>query len=195
MITALAASGLATAAGFNAYVPLLVLGLLNRFTPWVKLPEGWTSLSDTWMLIVLALLLIIELVSDKFPGIDSINDVFQTAVRPAAGGITFASGYGAETLTVQSGQQLSAPETWTAVIVGVVIALVIHLGKSFTRAAANATTVGVSAPILSTAEDGAAVAFSAAAIFFPLLIVVFFLLLLIGVISIARMLRTRRITD
>lgn len=192
MITALAASGLATAAGFNAYVPLLILGLLNRFTPWVALPDGWAWLSDTWMLVILAILLIVEVVADKFPGIDAINDVLQTAVRPAAGGITFASGYGAETLTVESGQELSAPETWIAVIVGVVIALGIHLGKSFTRTAANTTTVGVAAPVLSTAEDGAAVAFSAAAIFFPLLLIVFFLLLVIGVVGLFRLLRTPR---
>ncbi len=194
MITALAASGLATAAGFNAYIPLLALGLLDRFTPWVELPEDWTWLSDTWMLVILAILLVVEVIADKFPGIDGINDVIQTAVRPAAGGITFASGYGAETLTVESGQELTAPETWIAVVVGVIIALAIHLGKSFTRAAANTSTVGVAAPVLSTAEDGAAVAFSAAALFFPLLLIVFFLLLAVGVLGLLRLFRNPRNT-
>lgn len=33
--------GLATAAELNAYIPLLALGLLSRFTDLVALPQGW----------------------------------------------------------------------------------------------------------------------------------------------------------
>ncbi|MFC0581530.1 DUF4126 domain-containing protein [Micrococcoides hystricis] len=191
MITALTTSGLATAAGFNAYIPLLALGLLDRFTPWVSLPEGWTWLSDTWMLIILGVLFVVELVADKIPGIDAINDIFQTLIRPAAGGITFASGYGADTVTVNSGEELASSGTWIAVIIGIVIALLIHLGKSFTRAAANTATVGVAAPVISTAEDGASVLFSAAAVFLPVLVIVLLLILVIGVAGLLGRLRNR----
>lgn len=191
MITALTASGLATAAGFNAYIPLLVLGLLNRFTPWVELPDGWTWLSDTWMLVILTVLLVVEIIADKIPAIDSINDILQTVIRPASGGITFASGIGSETLTVDSGQQLSSSGTWIAVVVGVVLALGIHLGKSLTRAAANTATVGTAAPVLSTAEDGASLAFSAAAVFLPVLVAVFFVLLIVGLIALATKFKRR----
>lgn len=194
MITALTASGLATAAGFNAYIPLLVLGLLNRFTPWVELPDGWTWLSDTWMLVILTVLLVVEIIADKIPAIDSINDILQTVIRPASGGITFASGIGSETLTVESGQQLSSSGTWIAVVVGVVLALGIHLGKSLTRAAANTATVGTAAPVLSTAEDGASLAFSAAAVFLPVLVAVFFVLLIVGLIALATKFKRRENT-
>ena len=36
--------GLASAAGLNAYIPLLALGLLARFTDLVSLPAGWAWL-------------------------------------------------------------------------------------------------------------------------------------------------------
>ena len=32
--------GLATASGLNAYIPLLALGLLSRFTDLITLPHG-----------------------------------------------------------------------------------------------------------------------------------------------------------
>lgn len=38
--------GLATAAGLNAYIPLLALGLLSRFTDLVSLPHGYGWLEN-----------------------------------------------------------------------------------------------------------------------------------------------------
>ncbi len=36
--------GLATAAGLNAYIPMLLMGLLSKFTSLITLPSGWTWL-------------------------------------------------------------------------------------------------------------------------------------------------------
>ena len=49
--------GLATAAGLNAYIPLLALGLLSRFTDLVTLPHGWTWLENGWVMAIVAALL------------------------------------------------------------------------------------------------------------------------------------------
>lgn len=38
--------GLASAAGLNAYIPLLAMGLLARFTNLVNLPHGWVWLEN-----------------------------------------------------------------------------------------------------------------------------------------------------
>jgi hypothetical protein len=38
--------GLATAAGLNAYIPLLAVGLLGRFTDLITLPHTWSWLED-----------------------------------------------------------------------------------------------------------------------------------------------------
>lgn len=40
------ALGLGSAAGLNAYIPMLIVGLLDRYTSVVNLPAGWTWLSE-----------------------------------------------------------------------------------------------------------------------------------------------------
>ena len=50
---------LAASAGLNAYVPLLGLGLLSRFTEWVSLPTGWSWIENEWSLGILGVLLVI----------------------------------------------------------------------------------------------------------------------------------------
>src|SRR6476469_6828029 len=93
----LTALGLSTAAGLNAYIPMLMLGLLARFTDIVNLPQGWNWLENGWVLLIVAVLLMVEVVADKIPALDTINDSVQTFVRPAAGGIVFGSGTAAKT--------------------------------------------------------------------------------------------------
>ena len=85
--------GLATAAGLNAYIPLLAMGLLGRFTHLITLPPGWAWLENGWVIGIVAVLLLVEIVADKIPALDSINDTVQTFVRPTAGGIVFGSGF------------------------------------------------------------------------------------------------------
>ncbi|MGO1317419.1 MAG: DUF4126 domain-containing protein, partial [Cellulomonadaceae bacterium] len=67
-------AGLATAAGLNAYVPLLVLGVLTRFTDLLTVPAGWDWLASDTALVVLAALFVVEVVADKVPAVDSVND-------------------------------------------------------------------------------------------------------------------------
>ena len=80
----LTAMGLSSAAGLNAYIPMLALGLLDRFTGLVDLPQGWEWLSNGWMLTILTGLLVLEIIADKVPVVDSINDGVQTLIRPAS---------------------------------------------------------------------------------------------------------------
>ena len=100
MLEVLTATGLALAAGLNAWIPLLVIGALDRFTGLVELPAGWEWLSNEWVLLILLVLLVVEVVADKVPGLDSLNDIVQTVVRPTAGGLAFGSGVGATTTAV-----------------------------------------------------------------------------------------------
>lgn len=107
--------GLATAAGLNAYIPLLALGLLSRFTDLVTLPATWAWLENGWVMVIVGILLLVEVVADKVPALDSVNDTIQTFVRPTAGGIVFGSGSAARTTAVsdpgafaQSGQWVPA---------------------------------------------------------------------------------------
>lgn len=91
MTELLAAFGLAAATGLNAYLPLLIVGALARYTDLITLKSPWSALTHPVVLVVLVVLLIIEMTVDKIPAVDTINDVIQTFIRPAAGAILFAA--------------------------------------------------------------------------------------------------------
>lgn len=164
--------GLATAAGLNAYIPMLLMGLLARFTSLVSLPHGWTWLENSWVMGIVAVLLAVEIVADKIPALDSINDTVQTFVRPTAGGIVFGSGTAAQTAAVSDPAEFARTGQWVPVAIGVVTALVVHLTKTAVRPAANAATAGIAAPVLSTIEDFTSVSLSFIAILIPALVLV-----------------------
>ena len=181
--------GLATAAGLNAYIPLLLLGALSRFTDLVTLPPGWAWLENGWVMSIVGVLLMIEIVADKIPALDSINDAIQTFVRPTAGGIVFGSGTAAETAAVADPGAFAQSGQWIPIAIGVVTALVVSLTKSAVRPAANVATAGVAAPVLSTVEDVTSVSLVFIAILIPVLVLVVLLALAYGVF---RLLRWRR---
>ena len=181
--------GLATAAGLNAYIPLLALGLLSRFTDLVTLPHAWAWLENGWVMSIVAALLVVEVVADKIPALDSVNDVIQTFVRPTAGGIVFGSGTAAQTSAVTDPGAFAQSGQWIPIAVGVVTALVVSLTKSTVRPAANVATAGVAAPVLSTIEDITSVGLVFAAILLPVLVLVAVVLLGWAVF---RILRRRR---
>lgn len=106
----LTGTGLAVAAGLNAYIPLLILGLGGRFLDFVVLPTNWAWLENPWVLAILAVLLVIEIVADKIPVVDSINDWVQTIVRPVAGGIAFGTGSASGTAVVTDPRRFSPPD-------------------------------------------------------------------------------------
>lgn len=163
--------GLATAAGLNAYIPMLLMGLLGRFTDVIALPPGWSWLQNGWVLGIVAVLLIVEVVADKIPALDSVNDVVQTFVRPAAGGIVFGSGTAAQTAAIADPGEFARTGQWVPVAIGVVTALVVSLTKSAVRPAANVATAGVAAPVLSTIEDAASVGLTFIAILLPAVVI------------------------
>jgi hypothetical protein len=162
----LVGSGLATAAGLNAWMPLFVLGLADRFVPAVELPAGWAWLSSDVALWIVGTLLVVEIVADKIPAVDSVNDAIQTLVRPAAGGIAFGAGSSAETVRVDDPDFLTGT-AWVPIAVGVVIALAVHLVKAAVRPVANVATAGVAAPVVSTIEDVTSLGLSVLAIVVP----------------------------
>jgi len=182
--------GLATAAGLNAYIPLLALGLLSRFTDLVTLPHGWAWLENGWVMTIVAALLVVEIIADKIPALDSINDAVQTFVRPTAGGIVFGSGTAAQTSAVTDPGAFAQSGQWIPVAIGVVTALVVSLTKSTVRPAANVATAGMAAPVLSTVEDITSVGLVFLAILVPVLVLVAVLALVWAVLRIVR--RRRR---
>lgn len=178
--------GLATAAGLNAYIPLLSMGLLSRFTNLIHLPDTWSWLENGWVIGIVAALLVIEIVADKIPAVDSINDTVQTFVRPTSGGIVFGSGTAAQTAAVTNPVEFARTGQWVPVAIGVVTALVVHLTKTTVRPAANVATGGIAAPVLSTIEDVTSAALSIVAILIPALVVLILIALIWGAVWLVR---------
>jgi len=170
MFEVLPGAGLAVAAGLNAYIPLLILGLAGRFLDFVDLPAQWQWLSNPWVLVILGVLLVIEVVADKIPVVDSVNDWIQLFVRPVAGGIAFGTGSSSGTAVVQDPAQFFTSNAWVPIAVGILLALATHIGKAVSRPVANVASAGTAAPVVSTAEDVGAVVLSILAILLPVLV-------------------------
>jgi hypothetical protein len=157
----LTAFGLAASAGLNAYIPLLIVALLGRFTTWFTLNSPWDALTSWWVIGALVVLVVIEFFADKAPAINHVNDVIQTFVRPAAGAILFAASAGA----------VSNIHPIVAMIAGLLVAGGVHTVKAAAiRPAVTATTGGLGNVPVSVAEDVAAVFLSIAAIVVPAVI-------------------------
>ncbi len=168
MIDIFSAFGLSSAAGFNAYLPLLIVGLLSRFTPLVDLQAPWDTLENPWVLLVLAILLLIEMTVDKIPAVDTVNDIIQTVVRPAAGAILFA----------MNGNAVADVHPAFALILGLLVAGSVHAVKASARPAITVGTAGLANPVVSVIEDIISGLTTLLALLMPVLGILLLLLLL-----------------
>ena len=189
MLAALTGAGLSAAAGLNAFIPLLLVGLFARFTEFIELPAHLVWL-ESWPAIIISLVMLVaELLVDKIPGVDHVNDLIQTIVRPVVAGVIFAA-TAASTVVDESNFWQENP--LIAGLVGAVVGLTTHVSKAASRPAVNATTGGTGAPLASFAEDAIAVGLVLIAIFVPVLVVVVFIVMGIGVYRIVTSGRRRR---
>ena len=154
------AFGLSASAGLNAYLPLLVVALVARFTDLITLAPPYHHLTSGWVILVLAVLLLIEAFADRVAVLDSANDVIQTFVRPTAGAILFAA----------SASVISDIHPVLALICGLVVAGGIHAAKATLRPVVTGASGGTLNPVVSTAEDVAAFVLTLVSILIPLLI-------------------------
>jgi hypothetical protein len=157
-----AAFGLATSAGLNAYIPLLLVALAARFPlndPLLKLSEPYNVLGSGWAIGILVVLLIIEMTVDKIPAADTLNDVVQTLIRPVAGAILFAA----------NANVITDLHPIIALVAGLLLAGSVHATKTVVRPAVTATTAGTGNWAVSILEDVIAFFMSILALLVPLL--------------------------
>ena len=155
-----AAFGLSASAGLNAYIPLLVVALTARFTNLLNLSEPYDLLASLPVIALLAVLLLIEMFVDKIPAVDTVNDIIQTFIRPAAGAVMFAA----------NANVVNDLNPILALGAGILLAGSVHATKSTVRPIITGTTAGIGNPIVSFLEDVVAFFASIAAIFLPLII-------------------------
>ena len=154
------AFGLSASAGLNAYIPLLVVGLMDRFSNLLDLSSPYDIVSNPAVLIVLGVLTAVEIVADKVPAVNHANDAIQTFVRPTAGAIVFAASTSAAELNPA-----------VAVIAGLLVSGGVHATKStVVRPAVTLTTAGIGNTPVSVAEDVLATITSVLAVLLPILV-------------------------
>ncbi|GHD27079.1 hypothetical protein GCM10007147_25820 [Nocardiopsis kunsanensis] len=196
MLATLTGLGLSASAGLNAYIPLLTVGLMARYTDAVPLGQAWQWIEHPATLAVLGVLLAVELIADKVPALDHLNDTLQTFVRPTSGGITFAAGSTAVPLGEIAGEASAGAEgsggpAWGALLAGCLVALALHAVKTLARPMANTATLGCAAPVLSAVEDAVSFATSLLAVVVPLLVLVILPLVVLGGFLLLRRRRAR----
>ena len=125
------AFGLSASAGLNAYIPLLTVSLLARFTDLITLTSPWDTLESPVVIGLLVVLILVEFFADKFPAVNHANDLIQTFVRPAAGAILFAA----------SAKVLTDVHPVLSMVAGILVAGGVHAAKAVAvRPAVTATT-------------------------------------------------------
>lgn len=155
------AFGLSASAGLNAYIPLLVVALLSKFTDLINLNTPWDTLENWWVIGLLVFLSAVEFFADKFPAVNHANDLIQTIIRPIAGALLFAA----------SAKVITDVHPVLAMILGLLVAGSVHAVKSLAvRPAVTATTGGAGNVPVSIAEDIISTFLSIFAIVIPVLI-------------------------
>lgn len=164
------AFGLSASAGLNAYIPLLVVALMARYTNLITLNPPYDVLTSWWIIALLIILSLVEFLVDKFPVINHVNDIIvQSFVRPAAGAIVFAA----------STNVIGEVNPILALAMGLLVAGSVHTVKTVAvRPAFTAVTGGAANVPVSVAEDITSTTLSVLSVVLPvavlsLLVIVF----------------------
>jgi hypothetical protein len=162
LLNIFSAFGLSASAGLNAYIPLLVVGTIAHYFPGaITLNEPFDLLANPWILIVLGILVIIEMVADKIPAVNHVNDIIQTVIRPAAGAVAFAA----------SANVITDINPVLALACGLLVAGGVHTVKAAAvRPAVTAATGGTGTTATSIVEDIIAFTTSILAIMLPIIV-------------------------
>jgi hypothetical protein len=175
------ALGLSTAAGLNAYIPILTVGLLNRYTDLIDLPEPWNALADPIVLTGVGIVGLIDFVGDKVPVVDHVLHGIGMVVAPVVGAILALAT--ANAFDIDPG---------LAATLGVAAALATHAGRTAARPVATVTTGGGGNPVVSVAEDGVSGILSVTALVVPVVTAVLAIVVLVAVFLLWRRWRAFR---
>lgn len=158
LLSVAAGLGLAAAAGFRAFVPVLAAGVAIHFG-WVEPARGFDWLGEPIVLAALGIATVTEVAAYYVPGIDHALDLIGAPVAVAAG------------IVAAAGVIVGLPEwlRWlTAIAGGGAVATAGHALNAVGRAKTGAASAGLGNPVYSTAELGGSLLLSGLAILLPL---------------------------
>jgi hypothetical protein len=146
----------AWASGLRLYLVVFVLGVAARLG-YLDLPAGLAILSHTYVIAAAGLLLVVEFLADKVPGIDSAWDSLHTFIRIPAGAL-LAAGVAGDDLTAI---------TLAAGLLGGTITAGTHFAKAGGRAAINTSPEPLSNWVASFTEDAMVLGGIWVALYYP----------------------------
>ena len=189
--TIVLASLLAWASGIRLYLVVFAAGAA-AYLGYLELPAGLRVLQHPWVIGAAGIMLLLEFLVDKVPGVDSLWDALHTFIRIPAGALLAAgaTGDGLSALTVAAG------------LLGGTITAGTHFAKAGSRALLNASPEPLSNWTASFTEDAAVLGgiwfafqypfvFLAALAVFVALVVWLLPTLWRGIAALWRMLRSR----
>jgi hypothetical protein len=151
--------GLAAAAGFRVFVPLLVAGIAAR-TGVLPLTDGFQWLASTAALLTLGTAAVFEVLAYYIPGVDHVLDVLAGPAAIGAGIVASAS------VMADIPQAVMWP---VAIIAGGGVAGLTKGSTALLRAKSGVMTAGLANPIVATVETVGATGIAILAIAVPLL--------------------------
>lgn len=161
--------GLAAAAGFRVFLPLLVLSLAG-FYDVIPLNESWEWAGSLTAVITLGVATLVEIFGYYIPWFDNALDTIAVPLAAVAG----------TAVMMATVSDLSPVVTWAlAIIAGGGTAAAIKGNVSAVRLTSSATTGGLANPVVSTVETGTSTVMSLLSVFiaplaFVLVLVIFF---------------------
>jgi|GEM_PF-208818 len=171
---------LAATAGLRAFLPVFSASLMAWMTD-LPLPDNLTWLERPQTVLIFGVATLLEILGDKIPVVDHLLDSVQVLTKPALAVLA------ATPFLYQLSPEYSVG---IGILVGAPLALGVHSAKATARLGSTATTGGVGNPLLSVAEDVAAIVAIVVGFLVPLLALV---LMAVTIFFIARLaLRVRR---
>jgi len=151
--------GLAAAAGFRVFVPLLAAGIAAR-TGFLPLTDGFQWLGSTPALLMLSTAAVFEVLAYYIPGVDHLLDVVAGPAAVGAGVVASAS------VMADVPPALMWP---LAIIAGGGVAGLTKGTTALLRAKSGVMTAGLANPIVATVETVGATGIAILALVIPLL--------------------------
>jgi len=180
----MAGIGLAASAGYRAFLPLFIIGLLDRlsFIPYELVPnEHFQWITSDTALVVFGAATLMEMLGDKFPAVDHFLDSINLFLRPMGGALVAAA-------VLNLSDPLNA--YIYGIIAGGIITLPLHLFKAGLRVASSTFTIGVANPLMSLLEDFISTAGALISAFIPWLA---FILVVLAMMVLIRWFKRRRL--
>jgi hypothetical protein len=151
--------GLAAAAGFRIFVPLLAAGIAAR-TGFLPLTDGFQWLGSTPALLMLGTAAVVEVLAYYIPGVDHVLDVVAGPAAVGAGVVASAS------VMADVPQGIMWP---LAIIAGGGVAGLTKGTTALLRAKSGVMTAGLANPVVATVESASATGIAVLALVVPLI--------------------------